>query len=333
MAPSPWLCAALLAAATAADPALIPPAPEGGDGAAVRVLIETMVIDRRGTWSAGTDQADLIPGAAGVLRKSVTLEAKDGRRTKEPIDLVAKLVPGVPAPGGPACSLDLTIETHAASAAPDGKGAGSAAHGAKPAAGTPAARPGTTPIGRVSSTLSLAAGEERFVDAYVSPKSGNKVAFRVRCGEARHEDDADHELIALDLEIERRVEGESRSIIGDQRLVALLGREVSATVSDHTTLAAEKDGDDEAARFRRERLDLTLSPVVTVAGKLQIDVRVKGEVATVRASGAASVHPIDRTETFLVASLEARSLEIVLPGSAAEGWIDLHFLVQVRARF
>ena len=318
---SPWIVAALLGAAAGADPALVPPAP-AADGAAVRVLIDTMVIDRRGTWSAGSDQADLIPGAAGVLKKSITLEAKDGRRTKEAIEITARLVPGAPQPGGPACALDLAIETRAA---PE-------TQREKRAAGAPSARAGTAPIGKVSSTLALAAGEERLVDAYVSPKSGNKVAFRVRCGEARHEEDGDHEMVAVDLEIERRVEGESSSIIGDQRLVALLGREVSATVSDHTTLAPEKEGEEEP-RFRRERLDLTLSPVITVAGKLQIEVRVKGEVATVGASRAASVHPIERTEVFLVASLEARSFEIILPGSAAEGWTDLHFLVQVRARF
>ncbi|HZN02149.1 MAG TPA: hypothetical protein VFD06_01045 [Candidatus Polarisedimenticolia bacterium] len=304
------LRAALLLAATGADPALVPLAPERTDGAAVRVLIETMVIDRRGTWSAGADQADLIPGSAGILKKSITLEAKDGRRTKEPIEVVARLIPGVLAPGGPACALALDIETRAASAAP-----------------------GKT-VGRVTSTLSLAAGEERFVDAYVSPKSGNKVAFRVRCVEPRHEEDGSPEMVAVDLEIERRVEGESPSVIGDQKLVALLGREVAATVSDHTTLSGDGEGDgDEGARFRRERLDVTLSPIVTVAGKLQIEVRVSGEVATVGASGKALAHPIDRTEVFLVSSLEARSFEIVLPGSAAEGWTDLRFLVQIRPRF
>ena len=319
----PLLRAALLLAATAADPALVPPAPDGADGAAVRVLIETMVIDRRGTWNAGSDQADLIPGTAGVLKKTITLEAKDGRRTKEPIAIEARLTPGVPQAGGPACTLSVDIETRAASAA----------HGEKSAAGTAATKASGRQVGRVSSVLMLAAGEERLVDAYVSPKSGNKVALRLRCGEARHEDDADHEMVAIDLEVERRVEGESASIIGDQRLLALLGREVSATVSDHTTLDEKKTDDEEGARFRRERLDLTLSPVVAVAGKLQIEVRVEGEVATVGASGKATAHPIERTETFLVAPLEARSLEIVLPGSAQEGWTDLHYLIQVRARF
>jgi len=322
----PWfptfLSAVLLCAATGADPALVPPAAPGTDGTAVRVLIETMVIDRRGTWSAGTDQADLVPGAAGVLTKSITLEARDGRRTKEPIEVTARMVPGVAEPGGPACALALSIETRAAAAKP----AKTHAAGAAPAGAA------GRPLGSVSSTFALADGEERLVDAYVSPKTGNKVAFRVRCGEARHDEDDRHEMIAIDLEVERRVEGEASSIIGDQRLVALLGREVSATVSDHTTLAAA-GGDDAQARYRRERLDLTLSPVVTVAGKLQIEVRVDGEVATVGASGAAASHAIQKTEVFLMGPLEPRSFEIVLPGSAAEGWTDLHFLVQIRARF
>jgi hypothetical protein len=307
----PLLSALWLVAATAADPTIVPPSPDGADGAAVRVVVETVVIDRRGTWSAGSDQADLIPGASGVLKKSVDLTAKDARRTRESIEIEARL--GLQAPGaGQACVLQLAVETRPAAAAPA------------------ASRPRGRPVGSISASLALAPGEERFVDAYVSAKTGGKVALRVRCDTARHEDDGAGDLVGIDLEVERRVDGESASVIGDQQLTALLGREVAVTVGDHVTLPP---ADGEEPRFRRERLDLTLAPVVVVAGKLQIEVAVKGEVATVGSEGTPVAHPIEKREVFLVTPLEARTLEIVVPGSAAEGWKDLHYLIQVRTRF
>ena len=307
-----WLLAASAAhpPRAAADPTIAAPSTES-DGAAVRVLVDTVVIDRRGTWSAGSDQADLIPGAPGVLKKSIELQAKDARKTREAIEIEARLVPQVQEPGGPACLLALSVETRAASAAP------ASDHGRGRS------------LGSVSSSLALKAGEERLVDAYISPKTGGKVALRVRCDTARHEGDDQVDLISIDLEVERRVEGESASILGDQLLVAMLGREVAVTVSDHTTLPA--DGDE--ARFRRERLDLAIAPVVVVAGKLQLEVRVNGDVSTVGGGAAAVPHPIDRSETFLLLPLEARTFEIVVPGGVREGWSDLHYLVQVRTRF
>lgn len=309
----PFFSALWLVAATAADPTIVPPSADGADGAAVRVLVETVVIDRRGTWIAGSDQADLVPGAAGVLKKAVELTAKDARRTREPIEIEARLALQVQPPGtGRACALELAVETRPAAAAPA------------------AARPRGRPVGSITASLALAPGEERFVDAYVSAKTGGKVALRVRCDTPRHEDDGSGDLVGIDLEVERRVDGESASVIGEQQLTALLGREVAVTVGDHATLPP---ADGEEARFRRERLDLTLAPVVVVAGKLQIEVAVKGEVATVGSTGAPVAHPIEKSEVFLVTPLEARTLEIVLPGSAAEGWKDLHYLIQVRTRF
>jgi hypothetical protein len=305
----------LLAAAghpppAAADPTIAAPVTES-DGAAVRVLVETVVIDRRGTWSAGSDQADLIPGASGVLKKSIELQAKDARRTREAIEVEARLVPQGQEAGGPACLLALAIETRAASAAP------ASDHGRGRS------------LGSVSSSLALRAGEERLVDAYISAKTGGKVALRVRCDTARHEGDDPAGLISIDLEVERRAEGETASVIGDQQLVAMLGRELAVTVSDHTTLAA--DGD--AARFRRERLDIAIEPSIVVAGKLQLEVRVTGDVSTIGGGDATVPHPIDKSETFLLSPLEPRTFEIVIPGGAAEGWSDLHYLVQVRTRF
>lgn len=168
------------------------------------------------------------------------------------------------------------------------------------------------------------------MDAYISPKTGGKVALRVRCDTARHEGEDPDGLVSIALEVERRVEGESPSVIGDQQLMAMLGREVAVTVSDHATLSPGEDG---GARYRRERLDLTIAPVVVVAGKLQLEVRVAGDVATVGGDDAGAPHPIDKSEVFLLSPLEARSFEIVVPGTAREGWTELRYLIQVRPRF
>ena len=51
-------------------PAQPAPAPKV---AAIRVMLETIAVDRRGTWSVGSDVADIFPGSTGVLEKSATL--------------------------------------------------------------------------------------------------------------------------------------------------------------------------------------------------------------------------------------------------------------------
>src|SRR5258707_13745141 len=83
----------LLAGAVAPPPLQAPTASPPADGAAVHVTIETFAIDRKGTWSAGSDEADLFPGTPGVLEKSVTLVGKDRKRTQDKVTVKARLTP------------------------------------------------------------------------------------------------------------------------------------------------------------------------------------------------------------------------------------------------
>jgi hypothetical protein len=50
--------------------------------------------------------------------------------------------------------------------------------------------------------------------------------------------------------------------------------------------------------------------------------------------GPPAVHPVEHQETWLLSPRESRTCEVVLPGDAsAEGWSDLHYRIDVRARF
>src|SRR5580765_8442675 len=86
-------CLGLLLAGAVAPPQQAPTASPPSDGAGVHVTIETFAIDRKGTWSAGSDEADLFPGTPGVLEKSVTLVGRDKKRTQDKVTIKARLTP------------------------------------------------------------------------------------------------------------------------------------------------------------------------------------------------------------------------------------------------
>src|SRR5258706_14938236 len=138
--------------------------PPGGDpGAvraptgAVRVIIETMGIDRRGTWSLGTDIADLFSGSTGVLHKSATLISRDGTSgAREMIEMTARLTPTLRKEGG--CALGLVTETRSVVA-----GARATAKPARP--------------DRVRASIVLKPEEERLIDAYVSSTTQGRLAL------------------------------------------------------------------------------------------------------------------------------------------------------------
>jgi hypothetical protein len=71
-----------------------------------------------------------------------------------------------------------------------------------------------------------------------------------------------------------------------------------------------------------------------VAGRLQIDVSVGGEVGTLHASGESIRHPVEARGTFVVAPGEPRVLEFdVVSGGPEEGWGRVRFRVQFTCRF
>src|SRR5262245_50051681 len=90
-------------AQAAPKPAPKPGAPEP-EGRAVRVTVETIAVDRRGTWSLGTDTADLFTGGTGTLVKSATLLGRgDDPDAREMVELTARLTPVLDGSGN--CSL------------------------------------------------------------------------------------------------------------------------------------------------------------------------------------------------------------------------------------
>jgi hypothetical protein len=295
------------------------PAPHA-DGVAVHVAIETFGIDRKGTWSAGADEADLMPLAPGLLEKTLTLTGRDAHRTTETVLVRARFTPDPAPPEGAACSLRAEFETHReAAATAAGKTGGKETIAATPAVDTREA------------IVTLAAGEERLLEVYSSPHIEGRVAMRVRCAPSRAENQSIPDLVTIDLSVEKDAEGEPAEILRNQRLIAALGREAGAVVTANATLPDDADG---GRRYRRERIEATLTPVLIVSGKLQLEIRLTGEIATVSASGRSVSHPIDRKETFIVGPNEPRSFVIdVASGGPDEGWAKLKLTVDVTARF
>jgi hypothetical protein len=302
--------------APVAPPAVAPVAPgvageakpPASDGTIVHVRVQTVVIDRGGTTTKGEDEADLAPGATGVLRKEVTLVGRDRRRTKEPVIVEARLTPTASPPAGAACELRVALTTR-----PGGKTAKAATLDTRQA------------------LVPLAAGEERLVEAYASTVTGGRVALRVSCAQARAAAGEIPDLVTLDLSIERTADDEPAELLRSQRLVAALGREVSTVVVANRTLP---DGPEEEKRYRRERIEAVLSPVITAAGSLQLDVRISGDVTTMSAENAPSFLPFERAETFVVIPGERRRIDIPMAAREPdEGWTRLTLVIEITARF
>jgi hypothetical protein len=306
---------AAASAAAAPSPAAVlpepPPAPR--DGSIVHVQIETVIVDRGGTRSGGTDEADLVPGAEGVLTKEITLTGRDRRRTRETIVLEARLIPEAGPPAGLACALRVRTRTLRRAAE------------ARPAAAR------DTPVDSREIQVALGAEEERVVEAYSSSMTGGRVALRLGCAQARSDDDGIPDLVTLDLQVEKSAPEEVTELLRSQRLVAAIGREASTVIVANQGLPDEPEG---GKRYRRERLEAVLTPLVLVAGKLQVDVRLAGDITTVSSNGAQALVPFEHIETCVLAAGERRAFDIVVDAGAADaGWTRLTLTVEVIARF
>lgn len=291
----------------------------------MRVHVETIVVDRAGTRSLGADEADLVPGAVGVLRKEITLTGRDAKRTQEPIVVEVRLLPDAAVPEGKSCALGTTLTTRRAG---DGKAAKPADAGGKGSAGRAAK---SDHLDERETTLVLGAEDVRMVEAYASPVTGGRVAFRFRCAPAVADAGGIPDFVTLDLYVEKSADGEATEMLRSQRLVAAMGREASTVITANATLA---DGADGAKRYRRERLEAVLTPLVIAAGRLQLSVELRGDLATVAADGTPAIAPFDRTESYLVAPNERRSFSIEVPATGPDqGWTKVTLRVDVVARF
>lgn len=281
----------------------------------MRVHVETIVVDRGGTRSLGGDEADLVPGAVGVLKKEVTLVGRDAHRTREPIVIEVRLAPDAAVPDGKTCSLATRLVTRRA-------GDDKAPH---------AASAKRDPLDTREATLTLGDGETRMLEAYASPVTGGRVAFRFQCAPARAAHDDLPDFVTLDVQVEKSAEGEATEMLRNQRLVAALGREASTVISANATLP---DGPDGGKRYRREQVEAILVPLVIAAGRLQLSVQLRGDFSTIAAEGPPSIAAFDRTESFLVPPGERRTFEVEVPAAGRdEGWTKVTLRVDVVARF
>lgn len=282
-----------------------------GDSAAVHVVIDTLAMDGKGTRLFGTDEADLIPGAAGVLEKSIPLVGRWPARLKETVRFKVRVTP-LPSPAaGVSCSVRVEIE-----AAPEPAGASGRESGSPEAA---------------SATLDLKPGEERLLEAYSSARTGGRVALKVRCGPSVAQEPDQASLVTLNVSIERAADDEAAEVLRNQILTAAMARSAITVASAHVQLPEGAGGD---RRYRSERLEVTLSPILLVAGRLQMEVRVDGDVDTVSSSGETIRHPVQAAETFVAPPGEVRQVSLEIPSNGPdEGWSRVRFRVQVTCRF
>jgi hypothetical protein len=312
-------CALLLlsgSAPFAAVPAGPPPgAPDrpAGDIAAVHIVIDTLAVDGKGTRLVGTDEADLVPGASGVLEKTITLVGPAGTRRRETVRLKSRVTPLPPASPGSTCSFKVEIEAAPDSAHASGRGK-------------------TAPAEAASATLALSPGEERMLEAYSSTRTDGRVVLKLRCEpSAPRTSDDQPSLVTLNVTIERAADAEPEELLRNQVLTAAMTKTALTVAVANQALP---DGTAGERRYRRERLEVTMSPILVVAGKLQLEVRVDGDVDTISSSGETIRHPVQAAETFVVGPGEPRQLTFEIPSDGPEeGWSRVRFRVQVASRF
>lgn len=290
------------------SPPVSPVTPPAGTVASVsatsaaRLLVETLGVDRRGTWSLGTDVADLLPGGAGVLKKSATLVRRGtGPEVREMVEMSVRLT----AEKGPtgACTVHVDSTTRGVVS-----GAQPATAGRKP--------------DRTRATLLIEAGRDKLVTAYASEATQGRLTLRIVCGapppaaSAAVADGAQPILFVLEVS---RADGEEEpALLKSDEMRAIVGREAADSFSFNRTLGPDASG---GARYRREQLEVTIGPRLLSGGRLETMLAIRGELATLGASGLIASHPVEKVETLVLAPGEPSHIDLDLRGTAAdEGW-------------
>jgi hypothetical protein len=278
---------------------------------ALRVTIETIAVDRRGTWTVGTDVADIFPGSAGVLEKSATLIGREqADPSREMVQLKTSVTPSLQAGG--ACVLGIEAETR------------------RVVAGASSSGRRTAPD-RTSTRVVLKEEESRLVEVYSSPVTQGRLALKLRCGAATPSDGAELRFVDFTLSIARADGDGTLAPIKSNRLRSALGREASAQASFNLPLP---DGAEGGRRYRNEDIEVTLTPLLVSGGRLQLELKLRGELATVSAKEATTRHPIDRRETIVAPSGEPHSVDLeVLSSGAEEGWSKVRYRFDVVCEF
>jgi hypothetical protein len=278
---------------------------------AVRVLIDTIVVDGLGTNSVAKDEADLFPEQSGVLKKSIVLKGREGSDyPEEQVELTTRVSLGDG--DQPYCPLMLAIV----------------------ATGAPRGGPAPTPSDaeRKALSLMLEAGETQMTPAYVSPWTGARITLRITCGESQPAADPGAlSSMAFDIALERGEDDALPQLLRSDRLSTTLGGEAGSLFSSNRPLP---DNDQGERRYRRDRLDVRVAPRILSGGRLQVEVRLRGEVATISASGTDERHPIDVEEILVLATGETGDIGVTITASPEEeGWSRVHYLLRVTGRF
>ena len=299
------------AAAPAAVPGGAPVDVERVGSSSVHVVLETIAVDRRGTWSVGIDEADLIAGTPGVLEKSVTLIGRgDTDALREMVQLTVTVRPELTR--DPGCGLHLDTEA---------RGVLSAGRG--PAGGQPA--------DRRSTLLRLREGEDRFVEIYASGGTGGRLGIKLRCEPDPIAAPTGVSFFNLVLSAERAVDEGPMEMLKTNMLQVVLGREAGNQFAFHIALG---DGPGGAKRYRREEFEVTMAPRLVAGGRARIDLSLRGSVSTVSATAPTVSHPVARSEAFLTAPGELQTLDFEVRSSGPEeGWSRVRYRLQLLSRF
>jgi hypothetical protein len=299
----------------AAAPPARSPGVRDASTAAVRVSVETIAVDRRGTVSLGTDVADLLPGGTGVLKKSATLISRDETsETREMVEMTVRLR-AIVRPGG-GCSLDIGTETRGVVAGARGGG-----------------KPGQPD--RTRATILLKPEQERLVEAYASTATQGRLAMKVRCdappAATGAVSESDLQFVDFILSVARADGGKDPLPMKRDQLHAIVGREASSLFSFNVPLEADSAG---SKRYRREKLEVALTPLLVSGGRAQVAIEVRGEMATVGAEGPPVTHPIEHSDRLILAPGEKREIDIDVRSSGSEeGWERVRYRLALVGSF
>jgi hypothetical protein len=315
------LGAAAGAAVAAAAPPLnrVTPAVGAADPrlkGAARVVVETLAVDRRGTWTVGSDEAEIFPGHEAVLEKSATLIGRQEPERREMVQVTARFTPVIKADG--VCALKVESEARAV------------------ASGAGKVRP---PAERRAAAVEIAPDKEKYVEAYSSSITGARLGFKVRCAlaggsgssPASVPDGANVSFADFDLDIARGQDGGTVEPLKNNRLRAILGRKADNLFAFNVPLPESPQGD---KRYRREQVEIGIHPEVISAGRIQVRIVMTGQIATVSGDGTTIPHSFEKEDTAVLAPGGSLPLEVeVTSGGAGEGWSWVLYRLLVTARF
>jgi hypothetical protein len=287
------------------------PAPAVG---AVRVTLETIAVDRRGTWSVRTDDADIFSGSTGVLESSTTLIGRQASHPpREMIQLTARVTPELKE--GAACVLRLETEGRSVVA------------GARQTSRPP-------PVERKRVSLVLKADEEKMVEVFSSSVTEGRLALKVRCGAPPSPSEGpgdEPRFIDITLSVARAEGDDELRPLKTNSLRAVLGREAGDLFSFNVPLEAGPGG---GKRYRREKLEVSFAPRLISGGRLQVEAHIQGEVATVSGTEATVTHPLESRETLVLAPGETHDFDVDVASSGPqEGWSRMRYRMQAVCRF